>query len=560
MFAIQTSSTKIFYNCVIYAVDEKNSKAEAMAVFKDKIIAIGTEQSVREGVKEYFNTYQADPEETLELEEQDLGGACIVPGFIDAHMHPGYYIYYKTQLDLSNIKNYKELENVLKKEDKDKDPEDWIFGLDLMEDLFDDPTERRFPNKNDLDLMCSNRPVVILRHDGHICSVNSVVLEKIGLNASNVKDLTPISGEIKLDSEGNPNGVFTEAATALVLDEVPMNFKGLEDACNAVSSELASFGITTCGGIIQAGERGMAGKAGALEYVLIQSLIKDDLIEQDFVFYVVIDKPKKLKRLSQSFLKLNKEENRFVIGGIKIFGDGTFGACTAYLYEPFSNSPEDSGFMVTDKETIYKIAKETAELGFQVTCHSIGDKSNRLIVDIYRDIINELKLGKSNKFRIEHASLLTDDVIKDAAKLDIIFVCQPSFINSEYTWLEGRLGPKRIKRVYPFRAIIDAGVVLVGASDAPVESASVLEAFRACVTRNNFVPEQQITIMEALKIFTYDAAYALGQEKIKGSLEIGKLADFVILDKDINLISFENQINLRILATYHRGKLIYHSD
>ncbi|MFX0135876.1 MAG: amidohydrolase family protein, partial [Candidatus Hodarchaeota archaeon] len=134
-----TSSTKIFYNCVIYTVDEKNSQVDAMAVFKDKIIAIGTEQSVRNEVIRYFDDYKADFEDTLELEENDLGGACIVPGFIDAHMHPGYYIYYKTQLDLSNIKSYKELEYILKKEDKAKDPEDWIFGLDLMEDLFEDP-------------------------------------------------------------------------------------------------------------------------------------------------------------------------------------------------------------------------------------------------------------------------------------------------------------------------------------------------------------------------------------------------------------------------------------
>ena len=136
-------------------------------------------------------------------------------------------------------------------------------------------------------------------------------------------------------------------------------------------------------------------------------------------------------------------------------------------------------------------------------------------------------------------------------------VCQPAFINSEYTWLEKRLGSKRLKYTYPFRSIIDAGIVLAGASDAPIESVNVLAAIQACVTRRGLAPEQAITVMEALRMFTYNAAYALNQEKIKGSLEKGKLADFVVLEQNPELAAPEQLGEIRVLATYHRGTPIY---
>lgn len=566
---LQSSNLILFYNCEILTMDKKNSTAESMAIFKDKIIAIGSENDVRNKIKEFIKKYQIKSREKLEFLEKDMEGFCIVPGFIDVHMHPIYYFFYKTQLNLTNIKSYSELENVLKKEDRIRNAGDWILGMNLLEDSFDNPDERRFPDRFDLDLICSERPIVIIRHDGHICSANSAVLKIIGINATNAKELTPKNGEVRLNKEGEPTGIFTEVATALVLDHIPINFEGIKEAAKEVSKELASFGITTCGGILQAGEIGISGKAGAFEWVLMQELIKEDLIEQDYVFYMGFDKPRKLKKFKESFLKLNKEENRFIVGGIKLFADGTFGACTAYLFEPFYNSTDgNSGFMVNDEEILYGIAKETYKLDFQTICHSIGDKSCRIVVDIYKNIIDEIGNIKSdekssnisNRFRIEHASLLREDIIKDAAKYGLIFACQPAFINSEYTWLEGRLGPERIKWVYPFRSIIDSGIVLAGASDSPIESASILEAFRACVTRNGFVPEQAISAIETLKIFTYNAAFALGQEDIKGSLEKGKLADFVILNHNITSIPTDELTDIKIIATYHRGRLIYSSE
>jgi len=560
VFKLQDSTINLFYNCEIITMNINSPTADAMAVFQDKIFSIGSENEVRDEISKF----KTSSENKIKILENNMEGKCIVPGFIDAHMHPGYYIYYKTQLDLSKIRSYSELEIALKKDDSERDPDDWIFGMNLMEDIFDNPEERRFPNKKDLDQMCPQRPVAILRHDGHICTVNSKVLEIIGIDASNVKELTPKGGEIRIDENGNPTGIFTEDAKSLILDKVPINTKGLEKAAKDVCQELASFGITTCGAVIQAGEEGLYGKAGAMEMALFETLIKERLIEQDMVFYIITDKPRKLKRLNKAFQKLDKGENRFVLGGIKLFGDGSFGASTAYLFEPYYKDMNGNvGFMVRDQQTLFKLTKETYDLGFQITIHSIGDKSNRIVVDVYKEIINEIKksenikIEKSNKFGIVHASLLKEDILRDAAALGIIFICQPNFINSEYTWIENRLGPDRLKTVYPFRSIIDAGIIIAGSSDAPIESASVLDGFKACITRNGFIPEEVITPEETLKMYTINAAFAIGQDSIKGSLEKGKLADFIILNHNIIKIPPEKLYKIKILKTYHRGKLIF---
>ncbi|NVM28008.1 MAG: amidohydrolase [Candidatus Helarchaeota archaeon] len=551
---MQDKIVKMFFNCIILTVDANDTVAESMGIFQDKILAVGSKKEVSSEI----NSFIGNATEKIELEEIDLGGACVVPGFIDAHMHPGFYLYLKTQLNLIHVKSYAELREILQNEDERRKSGDSIVGFLLMEDTFTDPAERRFPNRHDLDTMCSDRPVFVMRHDGHICAVNSAALNQLKITKSNVKELITDSGEIRVDSEGNPTGVFTEEATKIALQVISIpETEQLKKACEETSAELASFGITTCGAIVQAGSKGVEGEAGSLVIPLMESFIREGLIAQDFVFYITTDRPKVLKRLKKSFLKLNMGENRFVVKGIKIYADGSFGARTACLFEPFTDSPEGAkGFMVTKKEDLLKLFKETADLGFDIACHAIGDKANRIVVDAFKEIIDP-NVTSPVRCRIEHASLITDDVLADASKLGLILACQPAFINSEYTYLERRLGPERIKHAYPFRSIIDAGIVLAGASDAPIESASVLEGIHACVTRRGFVPEQIITIVEALRVFTYNAAYALGQEDVKGSLETGKLADFVVLEQDVSTVPAEKLADIKILATYHRGKRIY---
>ena len=203
---MESELVRFFFNCTILTVDKDDSISEAMAVFQDRILAVGSKDDVNLEIK----TFIENADKKIGLEEVDLGGACVIPGFIDAHIHPGFYMYLKTQLNLIQVKSYAELGEILKKEDKRKKPGESIAGFLLMEDTFTDIAERRFPDKNDLDKMCPNRPVLVMRHDGHICSVNSAALKVLGVNKSNVKELNLGTGEIKVDSGGNPTGILTE--------------------------------------------------------------------------------------------------------------------------------------------------------------------------------------------------------------------------------------------------------------------------------------------------------------------------------------------------------------
>ncbi len=537
-------------------MDARNTVVEAMAVDKEDILVTGTEKHVRKVAKNL--TANADPAVTgpYELVNVDLHGACVVPGFIDVHLHPGPYIYFKSQLNLKGVQSQAILAKILKEEDARRLPGEWIVGIDFMENVFEDPQERVFPDRYMLDKMCPQRPVIIIRHDGHICSVNSPALQTIGIDASNVSVKTTSPGEIQADKDGNPTGVFTESATAFAMNCIPLpSSERLKDACKKMSAELASFGITTCGGILQTDEKGPGGKTGAVELSLTQVLIKEKLITQDFVFYLITDRPKTIARADKVFQKFDRGQGRFVIGGIKIYVDGSFGALTAAMFAPFADSYDGkSGFLVISEDSLRQLIKETCDLGYQAACHAIGDKANRVLVNAYQDMIPD---NTRARCRIEHASALTPDTLEDAARHHIILACQPGFLDSEYQWLERRLGSDRVKYTYPFKAILDAGICLAGASDGPVESANVMKALHACVTRNGITPEQRITVMQALRMFTSSAAYALRQEKAKGSIELGKLADFVVLAKDPRAIPAEELSDIKILATYHRGMRIY---
>jgi len=199
------------------------------------------------------------------------------------------------------------------------------------------------------------------------------------------------------------------------------------------------------------------------------------------------------------------------------------------------------------------------ENGFQIGIHAIGDKGNRIIVNLYKKLLDEFP-KENHRHRIEHASLLTEDVIKDIKKYNIIVACQPPFINSEYTWLEKRLGKKRCKYTYPFKSIIDSGVIMASSSDSPIEDPDIIMGLHALVTRNGFVPEQCISMEEALKTYTINGAYAAFEENIKGSIVVGKFADFVILDRNPLEISKEEIKEIIILETIIRGKTVYKKE
>lgn len=520
----------IFYGGPIITMNEEQPIVEAIGFEGEKITVIGSLDKVKQHLSQ-------------DSEIKDLKGNTLLPGFIDCHMHPISYIILLLNYDLSSVKSLKELQEKLRKATESKSEDDLIFGLRLNEEQFDVP---KLPTRWDLDEVCPNHPVYITRYDGHIGIVNTKTLELININS---KTPVPIGGEIRRNERGELTGIISETALDMFISKLIKYLLPKPDKLQKYSEKafryFAENGLTSIHGNIEV-------EYGRVEiYKLLQ-----DKIYQNWYALISTDKPKTLKKFKKPPMDGGKEDSKFKIGALKLFLDGTFGAKTACMWEPFSDDPNSCGFCVINEDEIYEKMKVAHNNGFQIAIHVIGDKGNRICVDLYKKLLTEFP-RKDHRHRVEHASMLTEDVIKDMKELGLIASCQPPFINSEYTWLEKRIGKERCQYTYPMKSIVDAGVVLVSGSDCPVEEPSVIMGLHALVDRNGFVPEQCISMMEALKTYTTNAAYAAFEENVKGSIDVGKLADFVILDKNPLDVPKNEIKDIQVLETIIRGKSIY---
>ncbi len=529
----------IFYGGPIISMDKNQPEVDAIGIEGEKIIAIGTLDAVKQRMGK-------------DVKLIDLKGNSLLPGFIDCHMHPIIFLFFLINLDLSSVKSLIELQELLRDTAKEKGKEEFIFGLSLKEEEFDVPV---LPTRWDLDKACPENPVFVLRYDSHIGIANSKALDLFEFNS---ETKCPEGGEIRKNEDGVLTGVVSENALDLIYSKISKYLipesNVIQETADRAFKLLAKKGITSLHGIIQLGKSGVGGDLGLIETPIFKSV--QEKILQNWYGLISTDKPKKLIKIKKPPLDGGKEDSKFKVGCLKLFLDGTFGAKTACMWESFSDTPNTCGFCVVNEDEIYEKMKLAHNNGFQIAIHVIGDKGNRICVDLYKRLLKEFP-KKNHRHRIEHASMLTDDVIEDMNKYGIIASCQPSFINSEYKWLEKRLGKERCKYTYPMKSIIEAGVVLISGSDAPIEDPNPILGLHALVNRNGFVPEQCITMEEALQTYTINAAYSAFEEKIKGSIEVGKLADLVILDKNPLEVPKDKIRDIQIVETIIRGKSVY---
>ncbi|KKM39480.1 hypothetical protein LCGC14_1564690 [marine sediment metagenome] len=526
---------KVLYGGSVITMNDNQPTIDAVGIEGEKIIAIGTLEDVK---KEMSCNYDLI----------DLGEKCLIPGFIESHMHPITLLFFLLNVDLSVCKSLEEVQDVIINVAKKKPQDDLIFGYSLKEEQFDVPI---LPNRLDLDI-CAN-PVFTLRYDGHIGIANSKALELMGID---VNTKVPAGGEIRRNEKGELTGVISEEALNLVYATAVKSLiskpEVIQETATKAFNFLAGKGITSIHGVFNYGRE--EGGLGLVE-VPIYKLIQNEMLQNCYAL-ICTKKPNRLTRLKKNPLDGGKKESKFKLNALKLFLDGTLGAKTACMWEPFSDAPNMCGFCVAEEDEIYNKMKIAHNLGFQIVFHAIGDKANRIAVNLYKKLLNEFP-REDHRHRVEHASMLTEDVIKDMREYGIIASCQPPFINSEYTWLEKRIGKERCKYTYPMRSILDGGVMLISGSDCPIEDPSPILGLHALVTRNGFVPEQCITMEEALKTYTINAAYGAFENNIKGSIELGKLADFVILDKNPLNVHSDKIKDIQILETIIRGKSVY---
>ena len=523
---------QLYFNGTVRTMDPAGTVAGAAAIRGGKIIAVGDRETCTAALGKGY-------------EPVDLRGGALLPGFIDTHLHPVMVIYFDMNCDLGSVTSMAGLQQSLRRSLAAKTDDSWLVGLNFDEQNL---KEKRVPDRRDLDPVSSDRPVIVIKHDGHSVFANGRAMEAAGITASTPD---PADGRIEKDDEGNPTGIFREGAMALVTNSLPMpELPVLQDTARRTFRHMLSLGLTSLGVVLQTGPEGPAGTAGAFDTMAMELFSADCALS--LYSLLIPSTGTELEGLRGSVL--NSGAHR--LGGIKLFADGTFGSSTAYMDAPFSDGPDKKGLLMHAPEELYRRMAEAHKAGWQVCIHAIGDRGNRLCAELYERLFQEFP-RTGCRHRIEHASVMDMKTLKDLARLGIAVSSQPMFIHSEKGWLPPRLGSERCKMVYPFRSFLEAGIKLAGASDAPVESLDVLHAITCCVTREGFETQQCISLEQALRMYTSDAAWVQFEEDIKGTITPGKRADLVVLGEDPFMVKPDQIKDIKVVRTLVGGETVY---
>ena len=518
----------VVINAIIWTGNSEQPNAESMVIKGDSIIAIGSNKQL--------SSYIESSKEVL-----DMKGAFITPGFIDSHVHlmMGGNALLSVQLRDANTKE-SFINRISSHADKLKSG-DWMLEGNWDHTLWGG----ELPDKGWIDTHTKENPVVLYRLDGHMVLANSLAIKIAGIDR-NTLDVD--GGKIVKNEFGEPTGILKGNAMTVLLNKIPdMTIGQRTEALLAAQNYLVSNGITSVHDVDSLGT-----------YEVADKLLKDNKLK---VRIYSANPLNRYKEISKVDTKKNKWLKR---GLLKGFVDGSLGSHSAAFKEPYTDKPSDKGYFINSEDNIYKWVAASDKLDFQVTVHAIGDSAIHSLLNVYERVIQE-NGNSDRRFRIEHAQHLAPKDIKRFSELDIIASMQPYHAIDDGRWAEGLIGPERIKTTYAFKSLLDANALLVFGSDWPVAPASPLQGIYAAITRRTtdgknpegWVSEQKITIEDALLGYTKNAAFASFDENIKGTLEVGKLADFVVLSENMMKTAPVTIKELKILQTYVGGKKIF---
>lgn len=525
---------KLFYGGAIHTYDPRLPRAEAVAVKGGTIAAVGSVSACRSVLGPVYESF-------------DLDGCTLLPGFCDAHMHPLPVIFFAMNCSLSEVKTMEEVVSRLQAAAAGTRPGGWVIGLNFDEQGMDAP---RLPSRHDLDLVSADHPVIVFKHDGHSVIACSKAMKSAGVTS---ETRTPRGGAIDRDEHGMPLGVFRENALPLILDHVPLpDLDEFIAGGKKVFGRMLEHGITSLGVILESNAAGAGGAIGSYDIAAMELL--RPVMPQSLNAYVITGSISSIESARAALCGSPVRQDR--VAGLKIIADGTFGSCTAAMAEPFSDRPGEAGFMLKREEDIYALMVQAHTAGNQIAIHAIGDKANRTCLDLYGRLLARYPRA-DHRHRIEHASIMDRAMLQKARELGLVLCVQPMFVHSDMPYLEKRLGRKRMGITYPFRSMLEAGIPVAASSDAPVETQDVMAAVECAVTREGYVPEQAITVAQAIGMYTLNAAYAQFEENAKGSITSGKRADLVVLGGNPFTAPPDALHAIPVLKTFIAGDLLY---
>jgi predicted amidohydrolase YtcJ len=538
---VAENAPTVFINANIYTMNERQPRAEAIAVQGTRIVFVGSNADA----KKYEGT---------ETRVVDLAGKTVVPGLTDSHCHIFGIGEREMNLNLEGANTLEDFLAKVKERVAKTEPGKWVTGRGWIETFWKPP---QFPTRADLDKIAPDNPVFLTRADGHAAIANSAALRiaKIDKNTSN-----PFGGEILRDKQtGEPTGMLLDHAQGLVGKNIPPPTEGERREAFVVGVK----------------------REQSLGWCEIQNAGSnlDDLppMRQAFeagqvklrVYNAVYAPGPASVALLRDGATVNLFDGRFTQRTIKVVFDGALGSRGAALLEPYADAPETSGYLTQKEAELLPIFEEALRRGIQIETHAIGDRANRVILDLYEKAMKavppEQRKIREPRWRVEHAQILSAPDIPRFAKLGVIASMQPSHAISDLFFAPSRLGKERLAGAYAWQSLIKSGAIVTGGSDAPVERGEPMIEFYAAVARKSIKgesadgwhPEQAVSREQALKMFTMSPAFAAFEEKDKGSIEVGKLADLTVLSRDIMKIPESEILTTTCAITVIGGEIAY---
>ena len=530
-------SDLVLVNTKIYTANPKNPTAEALAIKNGKFVFIGTNTEAQN-----FNCGES--------KLLDLEGSFVYPGFIDAHAHLKGIGYRELNLNLQGADSLKSMLTQVTIHANKLPIGDWVIGRGWIEKRW---PEARFPTLEELDAISSDKPIALERADGHAIIVNSLALKLAGIDRDTPD---PIGGKIDKDINGEPNGVLIDKASLLVEKIIPKRSR--QDEKKALKEGLyrtASMGWT------QLHDAG----SPLSDYELLEEIKEEENLPIRIQFYVS-DGDEAIQFIETG--PYLDPQHMLTARGVKLYADGAIGSRGAAFFNKYDDY-ETKGFLIFQKEeTMPKLIKALVN-GIQIQTHAIGDLANSVTLDWYAEAFSSVSEANrmiiEPRWRIEHSQNILPIDQQRFADLKVIASMQPSHAIGDLHFAHKRLGVDRLDNAYTWRSLIDLGVVIAGGSDAPVEIGDPRIEFKAAIGRKDLDGyyqdywnlEESVSREEALYMFTKWAAYSVFEEDIKGTIEVGKLADLTIFSKDLMVIPEEEIMSSQILMTIVDGRVVY---
>lgn len=516
-----------------YSGAMENQRVQALAVSGGKIVAAGSNEEIQK--------FKGANTRVI-----DLGGHFVMPGFNDAHTHLAMAGFEKLNVNLVGAKSLEEMQQRIAAGAKTAPPGEWVLGEGWDHTLW---ASQKLPARQDVDAVTGDHPAIFTRVDGHIAVANTAALKAAGITAQTAD---PHGGKIDRDDQGEPTGILRETAQGPVRKKIPKpGPQQRRRALELALADAAQSGITSAQDFSEWDD-----------FLTFEQMEKEGKLTLRIAEWLPFDEP--LEQLRRERDHHSASDSLLRTTMLKGFMDGSLGSHTAAMLAPYKDDVKNSGLPRYEQDALNQKAAERVQAGFQLGFHAIGDRGTRMALEALAYAEQHDPAGSRDlRLRIEHAQVVAPEDFKRFKNLGVIASMQPSHLLSDINWAEAHIGAERARHSYAWKEFLDDGVPLAFGTDYPVEPITPFRGLYAAVTRRNeagtkeYFPEQKITLQQAIAAYTTGSAYAEFEEKNKGVLAPGMLADLVVLDLDITKVPPPEILRTKVLRTVVGGKTVY---